>query len=188
MNDLPDAEEVYLRYITEYDDRDLEALLSAYRDGLYLFLLSYVRNEEDAEELLMDTFAKLAVDKPDFENRRNGSFKSWLYAIARNNALMHIRKHKMEAVPLEEETAADANTPESVLLKDEQNKMLYKALSGLKADYRRVLMLLYIEGLTHEEIAQAMGLRLRQIYNLIDRGKKALKKTLEGMGIDDAQY
>ena len=94
----------------------------------------------------------------------------------------------MEAVPLEEETAADANTPESVLLKDEQNKMLYKALSGLKADYRRALMLLYIEGLTHEEIAQAMGLRLRQIYNLIDRGKNALKKTLEGMGIDDARY
>ena len=179
MNDLPNAEEIYLRYITEYDDKDLEALLAAYRDGLYLFLLGYVKNEEDAEELMMDTFAKLAVDKPDFENRRNGSFKSWLYAIARNNALMHIRKHKMEAVPLEEETAADANTPESALLKDEQNKMLYKALSGLKADYRRALMLLYIEGLTHEEIAQAMGLRLRQIYNLIDRGKKALKKTLE---------
>ncbi len=188
MNDLPNAEEIYLRYITEYDDRDLEVLLAAYRDGLYLFLLGYVKNEEDAEELMIDTFAKLAVDKPDFENRRNGSFKSWLYAIARNNALMHIRKHKMEAVPLEEETAADANTPESVLLKDEQNKMLYKALSGLKADYRRALMLLYIEGLTHEEIAQAMGLRLRQIYNLIDRGKKALKKTLEGMGIDDARY
>ena len=188
MNDLPNAEEIYLRYITEYDDRDLEVLLAAYRDGLYLFLLGYVKNEEDAEELMIDTFAKLAVDKPDFENRRNGSFKSWLYAIARNNALMHIRKHKMEAVPLEEETAADANTPESVLLKDEHNKMLYKALSGLKADYRRVLMLLYIEGLTHEEIAQAMGLRLKQIYNLIDRGKKALKKTLEGMGIDDARY
>ncbi len=188
MNDLPNAEEVYLRYITEYDDRDLEALLIAYRDGLYLFLLSYVRNEEDAEELLMDTFAKLAVDKPDFEIRKDGSFKSWLYAIARNNALMHIRKHKMEAVPLDEGMVSDMDTPESALLKDEQNRMLYKALSALKADYRRALMLLYIEGLTHEEIVQAMGIKLRQLYNLIDRGKKALKKTLEGMGIDDARY
>ncbi len=44
MNDLPNAAEIYLRYISEYDDRDLEALLSAYRDGLYLFLLSYVKN------------------------------------------------------------------------------------------------------------------------------------------------
>lgn len=188
MNDLPNAAEIYLRYITEYDDRDLEALLTAYRDGLYLFLLSYVKNEEDAEELMMDTFAKLAVDKPDFEIRKNGSFKSWLYAIARNNALMHIRRHKMEAVPLEEETISDADTPESALLKDEQNKTLYKALSSLKPDYRRALMLLYIEGLTYEEIAKAMGLRVRQVYNLIERGKKSLKKTLEGMGIDDARY
>ena len=188
MNDLPNAAEIYLRYITEYDDRDLEALLTAYRDGLYLFLLSYVKNEEDAEELMMDTFAKLAVDKPDFEIRKNGSFKSWLYAIARNNALMYIRRHKMEAVPLEEETISDADTPESALLKDEQNKTLYKALSSLKPDYRRALMLLYIEGLTYEEIAKAMGLRIRQVYNLIERGKKSLKKTLEGMGIDDARY
>ncbi|MCR5487082.1 MAG: hypothetical protein K6F35_06070 [Lachnospiraceae bacterium] len=82
-------------------------------DGLYLFLLSFVKNEEDAEDLMMDTFAKLAVDKPDFKAGRAGSFKSWLYAIARNNALMHIRKHKMEAVPLEEETVPDMDTPES---------------------------------------------------------------------------
>lgn len=188
MNDLPNAGEIYLRYITEYDDRDLEALLSAYRDGLYLFLLSYVKNEEDAEELMMDTFAKLAVDRPCFEVRKDGSFKSWLYAIARNNALMHIRRHKMQAVPLEEDTVLDADTPESALLKDEQNKTLYKALSSLKAEYRRALMLLYIEGLTYEEIAKAMGLRIRQVYNLIERGKKSLKKTLEGMGIDDARY
>lgn len=184
MSDLPNAEEVYLRYITEYDDRDLEALLLAYRDGLYLFLLSYVRNQEDAEELMMDTFAKLAVEKPAFEARHAGSFKSWLYAIARNNALMHIRRYRMEAVPLEEGMGSDEDTPESALLKDEQNRMLYKALSTLKPDYRRALMLLYIEGLSHEEIARAMGIKPRQLYNLIDRGKKALKKTMEEMGMD----
>ena len=94
----------------------------------------------------------------------------------------------MDPVPLDEETVSDADTPVSALLKDEQNKILYKALSRLKADYRRPLILLYIEGLTHEEIARAMGLRLRQVYNLTDRGKKALKKILEGMGIDDAVY
>ena len=188
MNDLPNAEEVYLRYITEYDDRDLEALLLAYRDGLYLFLLSYVKSEEDAEELMMDTFAKFAVDKPDFEMRKDGSFKSWLYAIARNNALMHIRRHKMEAAELDEGMVSDMDTPESAMLKDEEKRMLYKALSALKVEYHRALMLLYIEGLTHEEIARAMGIKLRQLYNLIDRGKRALKKTLEGMGIDDARY
>ena len=62
--------------------------------------MGFVKNEEDAEDLLMDTFAKLAVDKPHFDPDRTGSFKSWLYAIGRNNALMHLRKHKYQAVPV----------------------------------------------------------------------------------------
>ena len=186
MNDLPNAAEVYLRYITEYSDKDLEALLLAYRDGLYIFLLSFVKSEEDAEDLLMDTFAKLAVDKPFFDASKGGSFKGWLYSIARNNALMHIRRNRMKTVSLEEEMISDDDTPESTLLKDERDIKLYKALSTLKPEYRRVLTLLYIEGMKHEEIAQAMRLSIRQIYNLIERGKKSLKKTLEGMGITDA--
>ena len=89
-------EEVYLRYMTTDDDADLEALLLRHREGLLLFLLGFVLNAEDAEELLMDTFANLAVDKPHFDSDRSGSFKSWLYAIGRNNALMHIRKRKYD--------------------------------------------------------------------------------------------
>lgn len=185
MNDLPNAEEVYLRYITEYRDSDLELLLNAYRDGLYLFLLGFVKNKEDAEELLIDTFAKLAVDKPYFDPVRTGSFKSWLYAIARNNALMHIRKHKMEAVPIEEDTAVSPDTPESTLIKDERGRMLYKALSSLKPEYRRALTLLYLEDFNHDEIALAMGVKKKQIYNFLERGKTALKSELNKMGIED---
>lgn len=47
MKDLPNAEEIYLRYIKEFDDKDIETLLLAYRDGLYMFLLNYVKCEED---------------------------------------------------------------------------------------------------------------------------------------------
>ena len=81
-------EALYRRFIAEENVADLEALLARHRDGLLLFLFSFVHSNEDAEELLMDTFAKLAVDKPTFNPKRLGSFKSWLYAIGRNNALM----------------------------------------------------------------------------------------------------
>ena len=188
MKDLEGAEEVYLRYITEYDDRDLETLLVAYRDGLFLFLMNYVKNEEDAEDILMDTFARLAVDRPRFDPKRGGSFKSWLYAIARNNALMLIRKRKLQTVPLEEDILSAQDTPESALLKDERDKKVYAAMGTLSPQYRQALTLLYFEELSHEEIAQAMGLKVRQIYNLIERGKKSMKKLLEGMGINDAKY
>jgi len=188
MKDLVDAEEVYLRYITEYNDDDLETLLVTYRDGLFLFLLNYVKSEEDAEDLLMDTFAKLAVDKPHFDPGRGGSFKSWLYAIAKNNALMHIRKGRMQTVPLEEELISEEDTPESALLKDERDRKVYSALGTLNPQYRTALELLYFEELSHEEIAQAMGVKIRQVYNLLERGRKSLRKTLEGMGVCDAKY
>ena len=187
MNDLPGAAEVYLRYITDYDDKALETLLRTYREGLYLFLLSYVKSEEDAEDLLMDTFARLAVDKPPFDMSKGGSFKSWLYAIARNNALMHIRRKKVQTIALEEEIISDDDTPESALLKEERNRKLYAALSALKPEYRRALMLVYIEGLKAHEIAQAMGVNIKQVYNLIERGKKTLRKKLEEIGITDVE-
>ena len=181
-------EEVYLRYIEKDDDKDLETLLTRHRDGLFLFLMGFVKNEEDAEDLLMDTFAKLAVDKPHFDPDRTGSFKSWLYAIGRNNALMHLRKHKYQAEHLDEEIVSEEETPESEILKNDRNKRFYQALRTLKPEYRQALTLLYFDGLSHDEIAVSMGMRKKQIYHLVDRGKDSLKKVLERMGISDAQY
>ena len=181
-------ETVYLRYIEKEDDKDLETLLTRHRDGLFIFLMGFVKNEEDAEDLMMDTFAKLAVDKPHFDPDRTGSFKSWLYAIGRNNALMHLRKHKYQAVPLDEDIVSEEETPEAEILKSDRNKRLYQALRTLKPEYRQALMLLYFDGLSHDEIAVSMGMRKKQIYHLVDRGKDSLKKVLERMGISDAQY
>lgn len=181
-------EEVYLRYVKEDNDTDLETLLIRHRDGLMLFLLGFVRNTEDAEDLMMDTFAKLALDKPDFEPERTGSFKSWLYTIARRNALMHIRKRKYETVPLEEDIPSDTDLPDVALLREESKRKLYQAMSALKPEYRRVLYLRYLENLPHEEIAVIMKLNIRQVYHLVERGKASLKKMLERMGITDAQY
>ena len=179
-------EALYSRYLAEENDADLEALLLRHRDGLLLFLFSYVRSAEDAEDLMLDTFARLAADKPAFSPRRAGSFKSWLYAIARNNALMRIRKRRIPTAPLHEGIPDAGELPETALLRDERSRALYRALEALRPEYRRALTLLYLEGLSHDEIARAMGLRKGQVYSIIKHGKLALKKTLEGMGIHDA--
>ena len=180
-------EEIYLRYIESDDDADLEALLIRHREGLFLFLLGYVHNEEDAEDLLMDTFVKLAVDKPTFAPGRPGSFKSWLYTVARRTALARLRKRRVETVPVDENIPSDAELPETSLLKDERNRTLYRAMGTLNQEYRQALYLLYMENMSHEEIAGIMGKNIRQVYHLVDRGKQSLRKALERMGITDAQ-
>ena len=181
-------EEIYVRYMKKDDDADLEALLEHNREGLLLFLMGFTHNEQDAEDLLMDTFAKLAVDKPAFTPVRQGSFKSWLYTIARRNALMYLRKNRFRMEELDEEMPDSAPLPDVSLLEEERNRKLYKAMSRLKPDYRRVLYLLYIEELSHDEIALVCGMSKHKIYNLVKRGKESLRKTLEEMGIYDAGY
>ena len=181
-------EALYLRYLRQDDPADLEALLARHREGLFLFLLGIVGNPEDAEDLLMDAFARLAVDRPPFSPLRPGSFKRWLYAIGRNAALAHLRKKRPRTAPLDEGVASPNDLPEVELLKGERNRALYRAISTLKPEYRQALTLLYFEELSHEDIARVMGLRRRQVYHLVERGKESLKKALKGMGMDDARY
>ena len=181
-------EAIYLRYVQTDDEADLEALLIRHREGLLLFLLGFVRSEEDAEELLMDTFAKLAADKPPFDPRRPGSFKSWLYTIARRNALMRIRKRRIETVSLDENVLSETELPDMTLLKTERDRKLYQAMRSIKAEYRTALYLLFMEDMPHADIARVMRISIRQVYNLLERGKKSLKKELERMGMTDAQY
>ena len=120
MNETDEA--LYSRYLETDDDGDLEILLARHREGLLLFLLGFVRNPEDAENLLMDTFARLAADQPRFEASYPGSFRNWLYTIRRRNALMQLRKGKLRTEPLREDAQAETDLPEITLLKEERNR------------------------------------------------------------------
>ena len=178
-------EEVYVRYVESNDDNDLEILLEHNKEGLFLFLMGFTHNEQDAEDLLIDTFTKIAVDKPSFIPVRQGSFKSWIYTIARRNALMWLRRKKIHIEMLDEGIPGTEELPDVSLLKEERNRTLYQAMETIKPDYRRALYLLYFEGLSHDEIASVMGMSKHKIYNLVKRGKEALRNKLEGTGIYD---
>ena len=73
--------EAYKRYLAG-DDEGIVTLVALYRSGLILYLTTLVKDVHLAEELTEDTFFKLMVKKPRYRDK--GSFKAWLYAIARN--------------------------------------------------------------------------------------------------------
>lgn len=186
---------VYRRFLSERSESDLRILLERHRESLFLFLLGYVGNEEDAEELMMDTYAVVASGTSAFSGR--SSFKTWLFGIARNQAKMFLRKKKGFFLSMEEmlekshsEQIADSyhDTPELELLRQEQNNELYMALETLPASYRQVLYLTYFEEMDADEAAHVMGKTKKQIYNLTERGRRALKEALERMGFDYAKY
>lgn len=173
-------EALYRAYLKQGDNEALGCLLERYREGLTLFLFGIVRNAEDAEELMLDAFAEIAAGPTVFSGR--SSFKTWLFSVGKHLALKRLRLQPRE-LPLEEGSATGEGTqPEAELLREERNRQLYAALDRIAPEYREVLLLEYMEDMAPADIARVTGKRVKQIYNLIDRGKLALRSELERMG------
>ncbi|MBQ8138058.1 MAG: sigma-70 family RNA polymerase sigma factor [Lachnospiraceae bacterium] len=179
---------IYSRFLKEQDETLLAELLDRHGQSLVLFLNGMVQNMEDAEELMLDSFAVIASGTVHYTVRKDSTFKTWLFAIARNKAKMLLRKRKFVFTSIDEEVLADKNLPESEVFDKEERKELYKALSEINKDYRQVLYLTYFEDMKPEEIARVLNKSIKQIYNLTARGREALKTVLLRNGFREGRY
>ena len=184
-------EQLYSRFIRDRSNDDLKELLDRYRESLTLFLFGLVHDIEDAEELMMDSFAVLVSGTSRFSGK--SSFKTWLFAVGRNLALKHLRKHRNVTGRIEDDIPEDLSAgletrPEMDLINDERNRQLYTAMEMLNPDYRQVLYLIYFEEMSCEEAAAIMKKNKKQVYNLAARGRQALKDELGKMGFEYAQF
>lgn len=164
------------------DESALEALIAQYRTGLTLFIYSIVHNREDAEDLMIDTFAELVASCGRF--RGQSSLKTYLFGIARHLALHQSRKSR--EIPMEPEqvvrmqpTPQGAISAEEDWLKRENVSTLYAAIGKLLPDYRQALVLVFLQGMNQREAAQIMKKNQTQFSHLIARGKQALRRLLE---------
>ena len=172
----------YDRYLAG-DDTAMGELVREYMDGLIIFLNSFTNNISEAEELMEETFFRLAYKKPRYTGK--SSFKTWLYSIARNLAIDSLRKRKgFTTVSVDEcaDLSGSINVEEDYI-KEERKVIIHRAISKLKDDYRQVVCLVYLEGFTNAEAAIIMKKSNRQITNLLYQAKRALKVELEKEGI-----
>ena len=171
----------YQRYL-DGDDNGIVEIIRDYKDGLMLYLNGITGNINIAEELMEDTFFKIATKRPAFHGK--SSFKTWLYTIGRNAAIDGMRKRsKISDQPFDEYTdLADEESVEREYIREEQKITLHKALRTLTPDYRQVLYLTYFEGFDVDDTARIMRKTKKQIGNLLFRAKQSLKKQLEKEG------
>lgn len=185
---MPDKDgQLYIRFLTTGDQNALEVLFNKYKENLILFIYGFVRNVDIAEELMMDTFAVLASGVARYKETDDALFKTWLFAVAKNQAFLYLRKQKIWFVSLEKEflnnVEADASShPINVLLKNERESQLYRLLKTIDANYRQVLYLQYFEDMKPEQISRIVKKNIKQTYNLLARGKEALRTAYERMG------
>lgn len=175
--------ECYSRYL-DGDDSGLGEIIERYHNGLSLFINSIVGDICAAEEIMQNTFVKLAVNKPRFNEK--SSFKTWLYTIARNNAYDYLKHRSRYAdTPVDEcFSLSDETDIENQYLKDETKIELCSVMKKLNTDYCQVLYLMYFEELDTSEAAIIMKKSKRQIGDLVYRAKKSLKSELEKAGFE----
>jgi len=172
----------YDRYLAG-DDAALGEIIHEYRDGLIAFLNGFTNDIFEAEELVVETFFRLAYKKPEFSGKC--SFRTWIYQIARNLAIDNYRKKKNVHFVSTDECydISDSVDIEEDYLKEERKKIIHRLIGKLKYEYRQVIWLIYIEGFSNSETALIMHKNSRQITNLLYQAKKALRKELEKEGI-----
>ena len=176
---------IYRRFLAEHNEEDFRVLLERHKESLMLFLYSFGHNMEDAEELMLDAYAEAAAGAG-YSGR--STFKTWLFSVGKKMALMRGRKQRFVAEEPVQQAEGITASPELNILREERNRQLYEAISQLREEYRQVLILLYFEDMSHEEAGRIMKKNRKQVYNLAERGRAALREQLERMGFDHAEY
>lgn len=143
-----------------------------YKDNIYGFVLSIVREPHEAEDVTQQVFMKLMSSIQKYEPRAV-PFTAWILRVARNVAIDHLRQRR--SIACEEVFDPGCETDESAR---DCRWDLESALSTLPEDQREVVVLRHLVGLTPGEIAERMGRTESSIHGLHHRGRRALQREL----------
>lgn len=167
------------------DPEALDELLRQYQPRVYRFGMRMCGDEEDAKDVLQETLFAAARSLRDF--RGGSSLSTWLYAIARGFCVKKRRRSRFapqEELPLDERSpalaVADPAPPLDEALASRQiERAVEEAIRGLKPEWREVLLLRDVEGLTAPEVAQVLGLRIEAVKSRLHRARAAVRERLQ---------
>ncbi len=157
---------------------DMEAFERFYiltEKPLFAYILSLVRNRQDAEDVLHDTYIKIRAAAHLYEPM--GKPMAWVFTIARNFGLMKLRQNKRDtAEPIE--TLEERLALPSMMDNDDRF-VLATLLDTLEESERSIILLHAVSGYRHREIARDLGIPLSTVLSKYSRGLKKLRRKLE---------
>jgi RNA polymerase sigma-70 factor, ECF subfamily len=190
LPNLPDADVVVLAQ--QGNDAAFRELIRRYERPVFSLIYRMVRDSTVSEDLAQDAFIKVLnhLDKyrPEFK------FSSWLFKIANNVAIDHLRRRQLDTISMDgsphamtasevEATSFDiADTAENALdelAARELGGAIEQAIGKLRPEYRNCIMLRHVEGRSYEEIAATLDLPLGTVKTYIHRARHQLREALE---------
>jgi RNA polymerase sigma-70 factor (ECF subfamily) len=161
-------------------DRDAAAsLFDHYHPRVYRYALAKLGKPIDAEDVAAETFARVLRDLDHFR-WKGGGFEAWLFRIAANLVVDHVRKGNRELTgdEITQELQEVGPTPEQLALHRETSKELDELLGELPPDQREVLLLRFAAGLDSEETGRVMNRRANAIRQLQFRALTSLRERV----------
>ena len=180
----PDDDVLYGAFLSG-DTASFDSLMIRYGDRLWGYLNGLLDNREDAEDLMIEAFARIMAARPRIGQ---GNFKAYLFRTARNIAVRHIQKERrLRTFDLDEaEAVSDDLLPEERLMEDDQRSVMHRCLTRIDPELREAMWLVYAEELSYAEAAQVMKVRVKKVDNLLAKGKIKLREELKKEGIQSA--
>lgn len=170
------VDERLIARIADGDMAALEALVRTAGKAVYGYILSIVRNPEDADDIYQDTFLKVRTAADTYQAQ--GKPLAWIFTIARNFCLMKYRQDQKRA-ELDYDDLEDMPGL-SKIDNNEERIVLNAALTALTEEERQIVILHAVTGFKHREIADMLSLPLSTVLSKYKRSLSKLKKYLEG--------
>jgi len=170
------------------DSEAYNQLVNRYSQKIYRLAKHITQHDEDAEDVLQETFLKASEHLGDFQGQ--SKFYTWIVRIAVNESLMKLRKRKSDrTVPLDEpldtgedtvvrEIAVWDEDPEQKYSREELAQILDEAVQSLRPVFRTVFVLRDIEELSTEETAEALGISIPAVKSRLLRARLQLREKL----------
>ena len=190
----PRAQEDYNMVLKaiEGDQKAYTVLMNRYRNSIFHMMLKMVNNRDDADDLTLEAFGKAFRKLPSYAPRY--AFSTWLFKIAINNCIDHIRKKRLHLLsiddPIEPNGAHDFSSnlksnsldPEENFIRTQKVKLMRTVMGKLTPKYRLMIELRFFEELSYEEIANELEIPLGTVKAQLFRAKEILYTLLQKPG------
>lgn len=166
------------------DEKAYARLLQRYRRAVYHMILKMVRNVDDAEDLTIESFAKAFRNLGKF--KKDFTFSTWLFRIATNNTIDHIRKKKINTLSIEntytdedgQSVSIDVedrnNNPQEEAIRVQKEELIQVFVGMLPAKYQKLVRLRYFSELSYEEIAEEIEAPLGTVKAQLHRARELM--------------
>jgi RNA polymerase sigma-70 factor (ECF subfamily) len=170
------------------DQKAFRKLRAKYYEAIYNLIYRMIHNRDEVEDLTQEAFVKAFASLETFNEEF--AFSTWMYKIATNNSIDHIRKKRLLTFSIDKPIASDESDyqfelpdstfePDQELIAGQRTKFLQEAIASLPPKYRQVIMMRHVDEMEYGEISKKLRLPLGTVKAHIFRAREMLYRALK---------